>query len=233
MSLRPIFYDTETTGIKSEKDRIIELAAYDPQRDKTFSKLMNPGMPIPAGATAVHHITDEMVAEEPTFKEIAAEFVEFCEGDSVLIAHNNDGFDVHFLRKEFSRSEMEMPEWKFFDTLKWSRRYRSDLPKHTLQFLREIYNIEANNAHRALDDVMVLYKVYMGLVDDLSLETILSLMAETKAVTRMPFGKHQGKSLDKVPSEYVKWLKENGALDKPENGELLLGFQKLGILVAG
>ena len=62
MSLRPIYYDTETTGIKAEKERIIEIAAYDPVRKRQFEKFVNPGFPIPPEAIAIHHITDEMVA---------------------------------------------------------------------------------------------------------------------------------------------------------------------------
>ncbi len=44
----------------------------------------------------------------------------------------------------------------------------ADLPRHSLQFLREVYGIEKNNAHRALDDVVVLYEVFQKMVDDLS-----------------------------------------------------------------
>ena len=67
MAKRPIYYDTETTGIKAEKDRVIEIAAFDPVQDRTFEALVNPGMPIPAEASAVHHITDDMVADSPDF----------------------------------------------------------------------------------------------------------------------------------------------------------------------
>ncbi|MEI8124716.1 MAG: exonuclease domain-containing protein, partial [Parachlamydiaceae bacterium] len=71
MSLRPIFYDTETTGIRAEKDRVIEIAAYDPMNDRSFERLVNPGCPIPAEATAIHHISNEMVADAPSFDVIA------------------------------------------------------------------------------------------------------------------------------------------------------------------
>ena len=176
MPSRAIFYDTETTGVRPDKDRIIEIAAYDPERGCHFEKLVNPGCPIPADATAIHHITDEMVASAPSFAHIATEFMEFCSGDVVLIAHNNDSFDLHFLRNEFHRHALPMPEWKFFDTLKWARRYRPDLPRHTLQFLREIYGIAANNAHRALDDVIVLEQVFRSMVDDLSMDDVYTLL---------------------------------------------------------
>ncbi|WP_068470357.1 putative quorum-sensing-regulated virulence factor [Candidatus Protochlamydia phocaeensis] len=230
MALRPIYYDTETTGVKAERDRIIEIAAYDPVLDRRFEKFVNPGCPIPPEAIAIHHITDEMVASAPSFAQIGAEFVEFCEGDVVLIAHNNDNFDFHFLRNEFDRNGMPMPSWKFLDTLKWARRYRPDLPRHTLQFLREIYGISANNAHRALDDVIVLYQVFQAMIDDLPIEEIFYLMNRPRTIQHMPFGKHQGQPLSKVPRSYIQWLASTGVFDKPENQELKDSFLRLGLL---
>lgn len=227
---RPIFYDTETTGIKADRDRIIELAAFDPILNRTFEKLINPGVPIPPEATAIHHITNEMVANAPSFQVIGQEFIEFCEGDVILIAHNNDQFDLHFLRNEFKRAELPMPEWKFVDSLKWARRYRPDLPRHSLQFLREIYQIAANNAHRALDDVQVLYKVFMNMIDDLSIDHVYSLLNKPRPILHMPFGKHQGVPLKDVPRDYIRWLLGSGGLDKPENQELRTSFEKLGFL---
>ena len=229
MSLRAIYYDTETTGIRTDKDRVIELAAYDPVRDRSFQRLINPGCPIPAEATAIHHITNEMVAESPSFKEVSQEFIDFCEGDVVLIAHNNDTFDLPMLKNEFARHQCEMPQWKFLDSLKWARRYRSDLPRHTLQFLREIYGFTANQAHRALDDVIILHQVFTCMIDDLDIAQAYALINKPKDLLHMPFGKYQGKPLQNLPSDYVTWLKGNGALDKPENQELRLSMKKLGL----
>lgn len=230
MGGRPIFYDTETTGVKAEKDFVIEIAAYDPVQDKSFEKLVNPGVPIPKEATAIHGISDDMVAEAPTFNEVGREFVSFCEGDTILIAHNNDGFDIHFLRAEFQRNGIEMPSWRFLDSLKWARRYRPDLPKHSLQFLREIYDFEENNAHRALDDVIMLYQIFTCLTDDLDIEDAYALINKPREIKHMPFGKHQGVPIKKIPANYVKWLAGNGALDKPENEQLKQAFAKEGLL---
>lgn len=231
--MRAIFYDTETTGVRSEKDRIIEIAAYDPLNDCSFEQLINPGCSIPAEATAIHHITNEMVAEAPSFSTVAANFFKFCEGDVVLIAHNNDGFDYHFLKAEFERCSLALPSWKFLDSLKWARRYRPDLPRHTLQFLREIYGIAANNAHRALDDVIVLHKVFTCMTDDLSIDHIYALLNKPRELHHMPFGKHQGTPLKNLPRDYIAWLAGSGAFSKPENQDLKASFEKLGLLTTG
>lgn len=230
MGTRAIFYDTETTGIRSDKDRIVEIAAFDPTNNQSFVKLVKPGCPIPPEATAIHKITDDMVASEPDFSVVGVEFLKFCEGDVVLIAHNNDGFDLHFLRNEFARHNIPMPQLKFLDTLKWARRYRPDLPRHTLQFLREIYGIEANNAHRALDDVIVLHQVFAQMTDDLHIDEVYRLLNQPKPILHMPFGKHQGVPLKQVPKDYIQWLVSSGAFAKPENQELRSCFEKLGFL---
>ncbi len=229
--MRPIYYDTETTGVKPGKDRIIEIAAFDPTNNRTFCTFTNPECPIPAESTAITSITDEMVKDAPLIKEALQAFADFCAGDYVLIAHNNDAFDQLFLEAEFERGGLTMPSWTFIDSLKWSRKYRRDLPRHSLQFLRETYGIQSNQAHRALDDVYVLHQVFSRMVDDLDMKTVLSLLKQTSQVQRMPFGKHAGKLLTEIPKEYAQWLKKEGALDKKENAQLKETFEKLGYLV--
>ena len=228
---KPIYYDTETTGLKPGKDRIIEIAAYDPENDRTFCTFTNPECPIPPESTAITNITDEIVQDAPLIQEALEFFRDFCAGDVVLIAHNNDAFDQLFLKAEFERAGIEIPEWAFIDSLKWSRKYRDDLPRHSLQFLREVYEIEANQAHRALDDVIVLHQIFSQMVDDLEMKTIISLLQQKSQVQRMPFGKHSGKLLSEVPKSYVQWLAREGALDKKGNAQLKESFEKLGYLV--
>lgn len=230
MEYIPIFYDTETTGIKAGKDRIIEIAAYDALQDRTFCSFVNPECPIPAESTAITSITDEMVKEAPIIGEALKSFVAFCQGPVIMIAHNNDAFDQLFLQAEFERAGLAMPDWIFLDSLKWARKYRNDLPRHSLQSLREVYGIQANQAHRALDDVMVLHQIFSKMVDDLPWKTILELVKKTTQIARMPFGKHAGKMLTEIPKDYVEWLEKSGALDKKENLGLKETFQKLGHL---
>lgn len=229
MSKRFIYYDTETTGTRAETDRIVEIAAYDPDLKREFVQLINPGIPIPKEAAAIHGITDDMVAQAPSFAEVGAQFITFCEGDVALVAHNNDNFDRHFLVHECKRHQLELPQFDMIDSLKWARKYRPDLPRHSLQFLRQIYGFEENNAHRALDDVIILHQVFSAMIDDLSAETVLKLL-ENQETDVMPFGKHQGKPLSEVPPSYLKWLKNEGAFDKPENSALKSAFEKIGAL---
>ena len=160
MKKRLIYYDLETTGVKSDEDRIIEIAAFDPIKNESFCEFVNPQQPIPAQATAISNITDEMVQSAPPFSRVLQDFIAFCGDNAVLCAHNNENFDRHFLAKEAERAHTTLPTFTHIDSLIWARKYRPDLPKHNLQYLREIYNIPANQAHRALDDVMVLYKIF-------------------------------------------------------------------------
>jgi DNA polymerase III subunit epsilon len=230
MKRRPIFYDTETTGVRPDRDRIIEIAAYDPTREKTFEMLIKPGIPIPPDASAIHGITDSMVENSLTFKEVGVQFAEFCGEDAILIAHNNDTFDMLLLRNEGARHGVIWPTWSFVDSLKWARRYRPDLPRHTLQFLREMYGIAANNAHRALDDVIVLYKVFMEMTDDIEIDEVFSLLNRPRDLQHMPFGKHQGVPLKNLPKDYLRWLGSSGAFEKPENEDLKRSLQMIGLM---
>lgn len=225
-----IYYDTETTGVRVDKDRIIEIAAYDPAQDRSFVSFVNPGMRIPPESTAICQITDEMVKEAPSFETVGQAFIDFCGPNAILIAHNNDSFDKPLLQNELARCNITMPQWEFVDSLKWARKYRTDLPRHSLQVLREAYGIPANQAHRALDDVMVLHQIFSQMIDDLPIQKVVELLAQSKATTRMPFGKYQGKPLSEIPKDYVKWLKTSGAFDRSDNAELRTTFEKLGLL---
>ena len=199
--------------------------------DREFVSFVRPSIPIPKESTDICGITNEMVAEASDWSIVAKQFIEFCSGDVILVAHNNDNFDIHFLRAECKRCEVELPDWKYFDTLKWARKYRPDLPRHGLQLLREHFGIPANTAHRALDDVVILHKVASIMIDDLSIDTAWSLLYDAttsnQKIVNMPFGKHQGIALDKVPTNYLKWLKSSGALDKPENAALSKAIEEI------
>ncbi|MFZ4772708.1 MAG: putative quorum-sensing-regulated virulence factor [Chlamydiia bacterium] len=214
---RLIFYDTETTGVRPDKDRVIEIAAFDVTLNKTFCSFVNPGISIPPEASAISHITDDMVKDAPTFHEVGKQFDAFCEGDVILVAHNNDAFDKIFLQEEYKRAGLTLPDYRYIDSLKWARKYRRDLPRHGLQYLREAYGIEANQAHRALDDVLVLARIFLMMIDDLTPNEVMERLSAPQEVSTMPFGKHRGTPLERLPKNYVEWLATSGALDKPDN----------------
>ncbi len=104
---RPIvFFDLETTGTNIMTDRIVELSVIkihpDGSREERTRRL-NPEMHIPEEATAVHHISDEDVANEPTFRQIAKNFYIFLEGCD-LGGYNIVKFDLPVLIREFQQA---------------------------------------------------------------------------------------------------------------------------------
>jgi len=101
-----VFLDTETTGTDLACDRIVQIALvklHPDGRRETFESLVNPEIPIPSEAQAVHGISDADVALAPPFRRIAAEIVRFCAG-SDLAGFNLGRFDVPLLRAEFQRA---------------------------------------------------------------------------------------------------------------------------------
>lgn len=104
---RPIvFFDLETTGTNISTDRIVELSVvkiYPNGERETRTRRLNPEMHIPEEATAVHHISDADVANEPTFRQISRNFYIFLE-DCDLGGYNIVKFDVPVLIREFQRA---------------------------------------------------------------------------------------------------------------------------------
>jgi DNA polymerase-3 subunit epsilon len=100
-----IVFDIEATGVSPRADRIIELAAIRVDPDGTEASgywLLNPGVPIPVETTAIHGITDEIVAQQPAFKDKALEILAFF-GDADLAGFNAGRFDIPMLSEEFAR----------------------------------------------------------------------------------------------------------------------------------
>ena len=106
-----IFFDLETTGTNVMEDRIVEISVVKIMPDGTKeekTRRVNPERHIPEAATAVHHITDEDVVGEPTFRQIANSMLKFFEGCDIA-GFNSNRFDVPLLIEEFNRAGLAFP----------------------------------------------------------------------------------------------------------------------------
>jgi DNA polymerase III subunit epsilon len=103
------FIDLETTGVNLGTDRIVEIAIVKILSDGSRSvkrKLINPEIPIPKGASDVHGISDEMVKDAPTFKQLAQELKQMLDGCD-LAGYNSNRFDIPLLMEEFLRAQVD------------------------------------------------------------------------------------------------------------------------------
>ena len=104
-----VFFDLETTGVQVAKDRIVEIAilkVFPNGNKESKTWLVNPTIPIPEATTAIHGISDEKVANEPTFKELANEIstlIHNCD----LAGFNSNKFDIPLLAEEFLRFDID------------------------------------------------------------------------------------------------------------------------------
>jgi DNA polymerase-3 subunit epsilon len=151
--MRFIAFDLETTGILPGVDRIVEIGAVlfvDGQVESVYSTLVDPCMPIPAGATRVNGITDDMVKGKPKIDTLLNSFAEFC-GDEVLIAHNAE-FDTQFLTADIKRHEMKAARGVILDSYPMAKKVFPGLANYKLSTLVQHLNIPAGGFHRAEED---------------------------------------------------------------------------------
>ena len=166
-SQRYIVLDLETTGFSPARgDRIIEIGAVVFENGAPaaeFHTFIDPGRPIPAAARRVHGITDAMVRGQPPPQAVLPRFHEFL-GNAVLVGHNAV-FDLNFLRHEFGRLGLGLPN-PHQCTLKLCRQRFPHLPNHRLETVAQhlFGPIPAGtNLHRALDDARLTAKVWMAM----------------------------------------------------------------------
>ena len=103
------FFDLETTGVNITTDRIVEISilkVYPNGNKESKTWLVNPEMPIPAEVSAIHGITDDKVANEPTFKQLATEINNMIK-DADLAGFNSNRFDIPLLAEEMLRADMD------------------------------------------------------------------------------------------------------------------------------
>ncbi|WP_027206464.1 PolC-type DNA polymerase III [Butyrivibrio fibrisolvens] len=160
LSKRYIAFDTETTGFSAYNDRIIELGAVifeDGKAVKSFGSLVNAGKRVPASATRVNNITNDMLADSPKEDVVYPEFVEFLgdaiTGDTIICAHNAS-FDMRFLSATFERLGIDA-NIKFVDTLALCKKYVTGTCDHKQPTMAQYFNISQQDAHRAQSDALV------------------------------------------------------------------------------
>ena len=161
-----VFFDLETTGINIAKDKIVEISVlkiHPNGKEEKKTLRVNPEMPIPAPAQAVHGISDEDVKNSPTFKEIAKELARFIEGCD-LGGYNSNRFDIPLLAEEFLRVDVDfdMRKRRFVDV----QTIFHKMEQRTLSAAYRFYcdkNLE--DAHSAEGDTIATYEVLKAQLD--------------------------------------------------------------------
>lgn len=160
-----VVFDLETTGVSVLSDQIIELSALKVQGGavrEEFSTLVNPLRPIPAAASAVNGITDDMVEDAPVLDAVFGDFLKFA-GELPLVGHNIHSFDLRFLYREAERIWGQTVTNDYIDTLPLARCCLPQLAHHRLVDLAQYYHISAAGAHRALNDCHMNQQVFEAL----------------------------------------------------------------------
>ena len=226
---KPIcFFDLETTGIDITKDRIVEISilkVYPNGNKESKTWLVNPTIPIPKAASDVHGITDERVAGEPTFKELAKQIHNMIK-DSDLAGYNSDRFDIPLLAEEMLRAKVD------FDL---GNRVSVDvqtifhkMEQRTLSAAYKFYcGKDLIDAHTASADTNATYEILKAQLDRYdNLENNIKKLSEftyrkqiadfagfigynDKGEEIFTFGKHKGKRVEDIFDEepgYFGWL---------------------------
>ena len=224
--MRQIALDTETTGISTDEGhRIIEIGCIEIENRRItgneFHCYLNPEREIDEGATRVHGLTLEKLSNEPLFKEVAKDFLNFVSGAELII--HNATFDVGFINKEIS-----LLEWNenliedhalVMDTLKMAREMHPG-KKNSLDALCNRYEIDRSmrQVHGALIDADLLAKVYLAMTggqDALDLDQPVLSSQETQTKNKENkniFLKVQKASIDELSEheDFLSMMKKNG-----------------------
>jgi DNA polymerase-3 subunit epsilon len=182
--MREIVFDTQTTGLDpAGGDRIVEIGCIEminrAETGRHFHAYFNPERPMPAGAEAVHGLSDIFLSDKPRFAERVEELLDFIE-DSPLVAHNA-GFDFGFLNNELGLCGRQVVCMsRMVDTLALARS-RHPGAKHSLDALCTRFGVDRSRRtkHGALLDAQLLAQVYIELTGGRQIG--LGLVEETAA----------------------------------------------------
>lgn len=172
LARRPIFLDTETTGL-DPLDEVIELALLDADGQALFNSLLKPSRPIPAAASRVHGITDAAVAGAPTLAEVAPQLNTLLAGRTIAVY--NAEFDFKLLRQTAARQRVALPlEWSRWGCVMqlysrfhgdWNPSYRSYRWQRLEAAARQC-GVVTPQTHRALDDARLARAVLRHMTGD-------------------------------------------------------------------
>lgn len=233
-----VVLDTETTGADPTKDKPIELAFVVVQNfeiSEPQSWFINPGVPIPPEASAVHHLVDEDVADAPPMEELWPQVAPLI-GDKVIVAHNA-AFDLSMLPQLSSN--------KSLCTLRlarqlWEKGERNErgfpLANHQQQVLRYWLGLKIDTmglaAHRAAADILVTaqlllrqMRLYLECGGEDDLDSLIEFSTRPIEVKSLHFGKHAGKPLELVPSDYLEYLLDKDK-EKPLGDDLRASIKR-------
>lgn len=159
--------DVETTGRDASVDRVVEVGIAVGRHGDVVARynwLINPGIPIPAEVSAIHHITDDMVADKPRFEAVAPEIAQALRG--CIPAAYNALFDRAFMMSEFARAKVDATgvpaltrdvEW--VDPLVWARDIQEGEKSRSLGDVAARLGVTLEKAHRAQDDAEAALRV--------------------------------------------------------------------------
>lgn len=226
---RPIcFFDLETTGTNVAKDRIVEISVlkvYPNGNKESKTWLVNPEMSIPKESSDIHGITDEKVANEPTFKQLSKEIYTLIK-DSDLAGFNSDRFDIPLLAEEMLRAEIDFDMRNRLSVDVQTIFHKME--KRTLAAAYKFYcKKELDNAHSAEADTLATYEVLESQLERYSeLEGNVKFLSDFTTRKQcadfagfiifdedgdevFSFGKHKGKKVEMVLEEepgYSGWI---------------------------
>jgi DNA polymerase III subunit epsilon len=161
-----VFFDIESTGINIVTDRIVEISyhkIFPNGREETKTIRVNPEIPIPKGASDIHGITDDDVANCPNFKNVAKEIARDIEGCD-LAGYNSNRFDIPMLAEELLRAEVDIDlmKRKFVDVQVIFHK----MEQRTLSAAYKFYcNKDLIGAHGAQADALATYEVLQAQLD--------------------------------------------------------------------
>mgnify|MGYP006083005221 CR=1 FL=1 len=164
MENRYIVYDFETSGFNPYYDDIIEIGAKD-NFGNQFNVLLNTKLILSNKIVELTGITNTMLKNKGVCKfDGLKKFLDFIYlfdyDNTYLIAHNNDAFDFLFLKDALYKNNLKLPKCKFIDSYRLSQLVLPEIKYHSLKSLGKYFNIINKNEHRALDDCIVLIKLF-------------------------------------------------------------------------